>query len=319
VDGTALIRLRADVGRRRDKIGKEPSDPICHAYATEDSKLVLHARGKVPLGEGTVAWKGDAEYWGIKRPGDTRGLIAYLKVDADASHREGWSGLQLDERSSPLIEEICGKGCITNAIPALASSTVREGPESFTNPIKYGPVMRLPALKIHFGKDYSIASGTYPSPAHPEYLGAKELFVRLAWDPVQALSPPEADKMLDAQRLIAAIAALKADARIRSRMGMAMTPEQATQQMGRGAAAAGIDMVRMQNDPAYAQQMQAAMYGAASQELGNPTHIAVLDRSIANDIQVLATRLEEIVKRAALVTHCGLKVLANPGSCHSNQ
>lgn len=59
----------------------------------------------------------------------------------------------------------------------------------------------------------------------------------------------------------------------------------------------------------------AAQYGATSQELGNPTHILMLDQSTAGDIQVLATRFEEVVKRAALATRCGPKSAANAGSC----
>jgi len=67
------------------------------------------------------------------------------------------------------------------------------------------------------------------------------------------------------------------------------------------------------------QHLLAAQYGAASQELGNPTHIAMLDGYIINDIRVLATRFEEVVKRAAFVTHCGAKVLASASSCYAAQ
>lgn len=63
----------------------------------------------------------------------------------------------------------------------------------------------------------------------------------------------------------------------------------------------------------------AAQYGAVSQELGNPAHIAMLDRLIVNDIQVLATKLEDVVKRAALITHCGQKFLGGAVSCYSGQ
>jgi hypothetical protein len=59
------------------------------------------------------------------------------------------------------------------------------------------------------------------------------------------------------------------------------------------------------------QHLLAAQYGAASQELGNPTHIAFLDQIIVNDIKVLASKLEEVAKRAALVTRCGQKVLTS--------
>jgi hypothetical protein len=59
------------------------------------------------------------------------------------------------------------------------------------------------------------------------------------------------------------------------------------------------------------QHLQAAQYGAASQELGNPTHIIMLDQTIANDIRVFALKFEDVVKRAALVTHCGAKFLAS--------
>jgi len=67
------------------------------------------------------------------------------------------------------------------------------------------------------------------------------------------------------------------------------------------------------------QHLLAAQYGAASQELGNPTHIAMLDGTIINDIRVLATKFEEVVKRAALVTHCGQKVLGSAAPCYSGQ
>lgn len=63
------------------------------------------------------------------------------------------------------------------------------------------------------------------------------------------------------------------------------------------------------------QHLLAAQYGAVSQELGNPTHI-MLDQFIVNEIQGLATRLEDIAKRAALVTHCGQKILGSASSCY---
>jgi hypothetical protein len=56
----------------------------------------------------------------------------------------------------------------------------------------------------------------------------------------------------------------------------------------------------------------AAKYGAASEELGNPIKIGALDH--AGEIEVLATKFEEVVKRAALVTHCGPKY-SSPSSC----
>jgi hypothetical protein len=67
------------------------------------------------------------------------------------------------------------------------------------------------------------------------------------------------------------------------------------------------------------QHLLAAQYGAASQELGNPAQILFLDQQIANEIMVLVTKLEEVVKRAALVTHCGPKYLANAASCYESQ
>jgi hypothetical protein len=67
------------------------------------------------------------------------------------------------------------------------------------------------------------------------------------------------------------------------------------------------------------QHLLAAQYGAVSQELGNPSHILYLDQTILNDIKVLATRLEEVAKRAAFVTHCGAKFLGHAASCYSGQ
>jgi hypothetical protein len=64
------------------------------------------------------------------------------------------------------------------------------------------------------------------------------------------------------------------------------------------------------------QHLLAAQYGAVAQELGNPTHIAMLDRLVVNDIEVLANKLEDIAKRAAFVTHSGQKVLSSPSSCY---
>lgn len=63
--------------------------------------------------------------------------------------------------------------------------------------------------------------------------------------------------------------------------------------------------------------LQAAQYGAASQELGNPHKIAALDR--ASDIKALAAKFEDVVKRAALVTHCGQKFLASASACYGGQ
>jgi hypothetical protein len=314
--------------------------------------------------------------------------------------------------------------------------------------------------------------------AQPQH-SVQALFNRIPKTPT---TTQEADKMVNANQQIPALVGLKADldahtaavgkifeaadAKIRARMGMSTTPEQATQRMTKGAAAAGIDMARMQNDKAYAQEMQAKMkamspqelmamsmamnqgmgmrgsvtaydppavkaaaeagqalvnpeqqaartaiyqrrwaevgkkvaavnekfaarypklllscdgegggraecqaeraryvaammplllardaevlqveaaaleeertalaaqvrsadqhllaaqYGAVSQELGNPTHIAMLDQTIVNDIQVLATKFEEVVKRAVLVTHCGQKFLGGAVSCYSSQ
>lgn len=67
------------------------------------------------------------------------------------------------------------------------------------------------------------------------------------------------------------------------------------------------------------QHLLAAQYGAASQELGNPTHIAMLDGYIINDIQVFATKFEEVVKRAAIVSRCGTQFLASASGCCAAQ
>lgn len=107
-----------------------------------------------------------------------------------------------------------------------------------------------------------------------------QLFNRIPKTPA---TTQEADKMVDANQQIAALVALKADleahaaavgpivgaadAKIRARMGGASTPEQATQRMSKGVAAAGIDVARMQSDKAYAQEMQAKMKAMSPQEL----------------------------------------------------
>jgi len=67
------------------------------------------------------------------------------------------------------------------------------------------------------------------------------------------------------------------------------------------------------------QHLLAAQYGAASQELGNPANILFLDQHMVNEIQVLATKLEDVVKRAALVTHCGPRFLGSSSSCYGGQ
>jgi hypothetical protein len=67
------------------------------------------------------------------------------------------------------------------------------------------------------------------------------------------------------------------------------------------------------------QHLLAAQYGAASQELGNPAHIVFLDQHIVNEIQVLATKFEAVVKRAAFETHCGQKFHSNGGDCYQRQ
>lgn len=51
--------------------------------------------------------------------------------------------------------------------------------------------------------------------------------------------------------------------------------------------------------------LQAAQYGALSQELGNPMPIGFLDGTAVRHITELAEKFEDIVKRAAFVTHCG--------------
>lgn len=56
-------------------------------------------------------------------------------------------------------------------------------------------------------------------------------------------------------------------ARIQTRMGGASTPEQANARLEKGAAAAGIDVARMQTDKAYAKEMQAKMKAMSPQEL----------------------------------------------------
>lgn len=63
----------------------------------------------------------------------------------------------------------------------------------------------------------------------------------------------------------------------------------------------------------------AAQYGAASQELGHPAYIAHLDGVVAGEIGSLANRLESVAKRAALVAHCGDKLLSNPGDCYARR
>ncbi len=67
------------------------------------------------------------------------------------------------------------------------------------------------------------------------------------------------------------------------------------------------------------QHLLAAQYGAASQELGNPAHILFLDQHIAEEIKVLATKFEDVVTRAAFVTHCGLEYFVDTKGCYGAQ
>jgi hypothetical protein len=66
------------------------------------------------------------------------------------------------------------------------------------------------------------------------------------------------------------------------------------------------------------QHLQAAQYGALSQELGNPAYVAMLDQFIVNEIQVLAMKFEDVVKRAAWLTQCGQKALSST-ACYGGQ
>ncbi len=64
-------------------------------------------------------------------------------------------------------------------------------------------------------------------------------------------------------------------------------------------------------------QLVAAQYGATAQEPGNPLRIANLDGHVVGEIGALADRLEAAARRAALVTHCGEKVLSSPAGCYA--
>ena len=66
------------------------------------------------------------------------------------------------------------------------------------------------------------------------------------------------------------------------------------------------------------EHLLAAQYGAASQGPGNPTKILMLDQTPANNIKVLAAKFEEVVTRAALVTHCGPKYMES-SSCYGGK
>lgn len=67
------------------------------------------------------------------------------------------------------------------------------------------------------------------------------------------------------------------------------------------------------------QHLTAAQYGAASQELGNPSNTLFLDQHITNEIKTLAARFEDVARRAALVTHCGPKFLTNSDNRYEEQ
>lgn len=66
-------------------------------------------------------------------------------------------------------------------------------------------------------------------------------------------------------------------------------------------------------------QLRAARYGAASEELGNPMSILFLDQVVADELRSFATKLAEVAKRAAFVTHCGQAYLTNPSDCYSKR
>ncbi len=197
VDGTGTIRFRADVGRRRQRIGETPTFPLCHAHAAADSSLILNAHGKVASGGGSITWMGNATFPGIVAPTESRGLLAYLKVQTAANNPEGSLGLQLQERDSPLISRVCApEGCKDLPIGASIGTTgLEQGPMPFANPLPGGPDVLLNALKIHFDKNYAIAAGAFPSAQHPEWK-AEELFVKLSWDAVLPDSPPQDDDEL---------------------------------------------------------------------------------------------------------------------------
>jgi hypothetical protein len=62
--------------------------------------------------------------------------------------------------------------------------------------------------------------------------------------------------------------------------------------------------------------LQAAQYGALSQEPGNPLPIGFLDANAVSHITELAEKFDDVVKRAAFVTHCGAKYFTQFGALH---
>ncbi|MBK8229032.1 MAG: hypothetical protein IPK72_00320 [Candidatus Eisenbacteria bacterium] len=65
--------------------------------------------------------------------------------------------------------------------------------------------------------------------------------------------------------------------------------------------------------------MLAARYGAASEELGNPMNILFLDSVAQGEMRTLASKLAEVAKRAAFITHCGQAYVRTPSDCYAKQ
>lgn len=92
-----------------------------------------------------------------------------------------------------------------------------------------------------------------------------------------------------------------------------------TQDLAKGMSDVGIDMARIQSDPAYAHQVQARVRSMSPAEIlagsqANQTRIVGCDAQVIGDIELMLSTLDEVVKSAAIRTNCGKQVILVPGA-----
>lgn len=183
VDGSMVLRWRADVGKVREAPGRAPTNPVRFATGARDTGMWLSASGAYPVDKYcTVTWSDSADFGSqldmIDGDNSTAGRFIFANLRVDTATSTGHIGLALGApASAPMFTE---HGCRGAEKFVTALGLLDEVVEFEV--VGATAKLPLPALSVDFGSNYAILGNSHSDDE-----------LRLRWNDVVPNFPPLSD------------------------------------------------------------------------------------------------------------------------------
>jgi hypothetical protein len=181
VDGSCVLRHRADVGTVREHAGEAIREVVRYANPARDVALTLTGHGSWydAGGHCTTTWSGSTTFPAHTEDGS---LVLWSMLKADSLTRTGAFGLALGAAAGGTFTEA---GCQAPALFAVAFGLM-DGVTDFVRDTDLGQIpVPLPSAKFRFADDWSIVGNTIQDDG-----------ITVTWGSAAAHFPPLADDVV---------------------------------------------------------------------------------------------------------------------------